>query len=258
MTPGGGEVRRRCLEILSGETGDEGDRIAARQRLPVADDLDRVDAGALELAGRRQLDVEDHAHGEVADGGEVSVVGEVAEAVGDEVALVKLHSAQHVRAARDHEAGAGVDGHVGESLRVAPVLAEEILLLTGHVVGVGTFGADVHVDDHDRGFQAGLLDQAAGGGEVEKIGVVGVGREGAEGDGDSTCVYQGDLARQPGLCHAGAMDRRHGLRLASRPEVERVVVGVVEDGEADLPQIAGVARGVTKGEAVGRPRRGLA
>ena len=77
----------------------------------------------------------DDAHVEVALGGEVAVAGEVAEAVGDEVVLVELQAPEHVRAAGDHQAGAGVDRHVGERLGVTTVLAEVILFLAGHVVG---------------------------------------------------------------------------------------------------------------------------
>jgi hypothetical protein len=44
------------------------------------------------------------------------------------VPAVELHAPQHMRAARDHEAGAGVDGEVGERLGVAPVRPEVILL----------------------------------------------------------------------------------------------------------------------------------
>ena len=52
-----------------------------------------------------------------------------------------------VRAAGDHQAGAGLDRHVRERLGVAPVLAEVMLFLAGHVIGAGTFRASVHVDD---------------------------------------------------------------------------------------------------------------
>ena len=59
---------------------------------------------------------------------EVVVAGEVAQAVGDQAAVVDLHPAQDVRAGAEHEVGAGVDRHVGERLGVAAVLADVGLL----------------------------------------------------------------------------------------------------------------------------------
>ena len=92
-------------------------------------ELERVEAGPLELPRGGQRHVQDRAEGEIAVGPEVAVAGEVAEAVGDKVPAVELDAPQHMRAARDHQACAGVDGHMSPtaamvtgSAAAAPVL----------------------------------------------------------------------------------------------------------------------------------------
>src|SRR5260370_17469366 len=81
--------------------------------------------------------------------GEVAITGEVPQAVGDEMALVELQALEHVRAARDHQPGVGVDRHVRERLGTTTVLAEEILFPAGHVIGTSALrtGMPIHHDN---------------------------------------------------------------------------------------------------------------
>ena len=203
--------------------------------------------------------MQDHAHAEVAAGGEVSVAGEVAQAVGDQVAVVELHAAQHVRSAGDDQAGAGVDGQVGEGFGVAAVLAQVMLLPAGYVIGTGAFRAGVHVHHDHRGLPPGLPDERASGGQVQEVGVVGIGREGHERDLDPVRPDHGDLARQPGLGQARGVQRPDRLGLAGGAEVEGVVVRVVHDGEPGLPEVPRVGRRVPERETVRvLPRAALA
>ena len=223
--------------------------------LALGGELDGVDPGALELAGRGQGDVQDDAHVEVAVGGEVVIASEVADAVGDQVPVVELHAAHDVRAARDDQAGARVDRHVGERLGIAPVLAQVVLLLAGHVIGGRALRAGVHVDHDNARLVARLLDQILGGGQVEQAGVVVVRREGQERHLDPVGLDQGDLTGQPGLGQARRTDGRHGLGLSRGAEVEDVVVRVVEDGEPGGLEVLHVARWDLEGVA-GRARPG--
>ena len=57
MTPNG-EIRAALDPKSSWDTGDEGGRVAAGRGLALTGDLDRVDAGPLELAGGGQLHVQ--------------------------------------------------------------------------------------------------------------------------------------------------------------------------------------------------------
>ena len=84
MTPDG-KMRRAGAEILCRQPGGKRDGASAGHGLALAGELDGINAGALESPSRRQRHVEDDAHVEVAPGGEVTVAGEVAEAVGNEV-----------------------------------------------------------------------------------------------------------------------------------------------------------------------------
>ena len=79
--------------------------------------------------------MQDAGVGKCPDGREVVVRSEVPEAVGDEMTLVELHATQRVRAARNDKVSAVVDGGLGEGLRIAAVLADVVLGLTGDVVG---------------------------------------------------------------------------------------------------------------------------
>src|ERR1700744_5956109 len=88
-------------EILPRQLGDKRGRAAARGGPVLAGELERVEASPLVLPGAGQRHVQDRAQRELAGGPEVAVAGEVAEAVGDQMAVVELHAPQHVRAARE-------------------------------------------------------------------------------------------------------------------------------------------------------------
>ncbi len=133
--------------------------------------------------------MKDHAHVEVALGGEVAVAGEIPDAVGDEMALVELHAPEHVRTACDHQAGAGVDRHVRERLGITTVLAEVILLVARHVIGIGALRPSVHVYDDDARLPDRSLDEYPRRGQVEEVGVVVVGRERQERDLDPVVIF---------------------------------------------------------------------
>ena len=178
------------------------------------------------------------------------VAGEVAQAVGDEVAAVELHAAQHVRAAGDHQAGPGVDGHLRERLRVAPVLAEVDLLLAGDVVGVRALGRrracrrrrsgpswrPSVISSRAAGTSVSLADQSYGANATNAT-LIRCARTTVISPGSPVCAMP------------AGVDRPHGLLLPGRAEVERVVVGVVQHGEAGLLVVLRPGRRVAEGEA---------
>ncbi len=143
--------------------------------------------------------MEDRTQGEVTDRGEVVVVHEVAEAVGDQVTVIELNASKHVRAARDDEAGAVIDGVVGEQIGVAAILAHVVLARPRHVVRVHTLSTRVHVDDDDLRALARLVDQDLRLRVVQEIVGVRVGCEVHEGHPDLAFANDGDLTGQSGL-----------------------------------------------------------
>ena len=132
------------------------------------------------------------------------VAAEVAEAVGDQVAVVPLEAAQHVRAGAHHQVGAGVDDAVGEGDRVTAVLAEEVLLARHDVPVAVTLAAQVLHHDDDLGVLLGLPDQRLGGRDVERVRVIRPGREAEQRDLDAVPGQVRDLAGPPGPPQPGA------------------------------------------------------
>ena len=102
---------------------------------------------------------QDHREIQVTGRREILEVGEVAQAVGNEMSPVPLHSAKHVGAAGDHQPGAVIDGSVGERVRIAPVFSHVGLGLARHVIRLLAFGSGVHVHDHHVRQLLGLRDQ---------------------------------------------------------------------------------------------------
>src|SRR6185437_3633878 len=107
-------------------------------------------------------------------------------------------------------------------------------------------GAGVHVHHDDPRGPGGLPDQRAGGGQVEQARGVVIRRERHERDRDPLDGDAGDLAGQAGLDQAGRVNGPNGLGLARGTEVVEVVVGVVQHGEASLPEVPCVRRRVRK------------
>ena len=125
-----------------------------------------------------------------------AAASEVPEAVGDEVSVVELHAAQHVRAVADHDVGTGIDHGVGEGPDVAAVLVVEDLRAIGGVRLVGPLGAHVRLDHDDVGLFLRLLHQFDVGRDVVDVVVGVVGREADDG-------------------HLRALDVEHGVGAGS-------------------------------------------
>ena len=108
-----------------------------------------------------QLDTQDGRRRERAAHHERAVAAEVPERVGDQLAAVPLHPAQHVRARADDEIGPRIDDRVRERERVAAVLTEEHLGAGDDVLVRDAFGAGVHRHDDDVGAAASHAPRAA-------------------------------------------------------------------------------------------------
>ncbi len=89
-----------------------------------------------ELTIGTDLDLEDLAQGGLGGEAEPAVGAEIAHRVGDQVALVDLHPAQHVRAVAEDERRSGVDDGVSKGGKVAAILAEEQLGALRDVLGL--------------------------------------------------------------------------------------------------------------------------
>jgi hypothetical protein len=116
------------------------------------------------------------------------------------------------------------------------------------MIGIGALGASVHIYDDNAGRTDRSFDEHPRRGQVEEAGVVVVGRERQERDPDPIRLDQGYLARQSGLGQARRVDRPNGLGLTRGTEVERVVIGVVEDGEAGRFEVTRVTRRIPERE----------
>ena len=130
-------VRGRAgrAHLGDGAQGPGGDRVGGRGRL-VARHLDRHEARL-----EQRVAVPHRAQERRGEGGqEVLIEDEVAQAVDDEVAAVPLGALQHVGVVTDHDAGAGVDGGLGDAAHVVGRRALELVAgvqLHHHQVGAG-------------------------------------------------------------------------------------------------------------------------
>jgi hypothetical protein len=106
----------------------------------------------------------------------------------------------------------------------------------------------VHIYDDNARLPGRSLDEHLRRGQVEKVGVVVVGRERQERDPDPIGLDQRYLTRQAGLRQTRRVDRLNGLGLTGSAEVERVVIGVVEDGEAGPLEVTRVTRRIPERE----------
>lgn len=180
--------------------------------------------------------------------GKVLVVLEVAQAVSNQVAAIPLHTAKDVRTTRDDEVRTLIDRVVGEEVRIAPIFSDVVLVRSRDVIGAGTFGAGVHINDHDLSQSAGSHNEFVRDGVVQKIVGVGVGREVNEGDFGSSFAHHRDLAGQSGLRDARRSKGARRLKDALGPEVAGVVVRAVQDGETgrtiDVRKVGRYTKGV--------------
>ena len=157
-----------CGKSCFVRSADHGDRLLLRvgtrqaRRDHVGGDQRAAGPAAVAVEG----DPDDRGDADDAVVAERPVAGEVAEAVGDQPALVELHAAHDVRAVPDDQVGAGVDHGVRELDRVAAVLAEERLGARPDAGLVGALGAHVHLHDDEVGLAARRLDDLRRGGQV--------------------------------------------------------------------------------------------
>src|SRR4051794_39996182 len=100
------QSRGMCTEIGLRQPAYDADRRATDSWMTFTVEQDRNQLAGDELARRTEPHVQDRRIREDSAAAEVVEVREVAEAVDDQVLLVELHAAKHMRAARDHQTGA--------------------------------------------------------------------------------------------------------------------------------------------------------
>ncbi len=155
-----------------------------------------------------------------------------------------------MRPGAEHERRAGVDHGVREGARVAAILAEEVLGSDRRVQLTGALRAGVHDHDHQRGLAVRASHERLSGAHVEQVGVIGIGGEAEHRHTPAGDATDRNLTRQPVVAQARARERGDRLGSAARPVVERVVVGEVQDAEAQRAQLRGIRGRRLKGEAV--------
>ncbi|CAI7626165.1 unnamed protein product, partial [Penicillium discolor] len=211
----------------AGPTGRIGLRGAA-----VGPQADRADLSAEKRSVGTETDRQVGAEAGLLLGPEDAPAREVAQAVGDEAAAVELRTPDDVRTVPDHQIGAGVDGCVGERLRITPVLPEAVLGPPGDRVGLRSLGAHVRVDDDEVGLLRrrthDLTDVTEVGDPVESP----IRREADQGHGGLPHPRHDDLVPVPDGVHA--LRAQNGPRLvdALPAEVVTVVVRLIEHVEA--------------------------
>jgi hypothetical protein len=141
---------------------------------------------------------------------------------------------------------------MGERLGIAPVLAHVGLLLTSDMIGIGSLGTGMHVDDHDFGLGFRLLDQNPGPRKIEQVVGVRVGGEIDKGHLRRSLSHQSDLPGQAGLNDSSPLQRGGRISDALCTEVVRVVVRTIDNRETGRFQDWRECGRVQEGEAIRR------
>ena len=195
-------------EIGLGEVADRSERspLRVRRRRPRPDEPDRGQPSA----GPRSVGVEaDSQHSALAERAverEVPVGGEVAEAVRDQAAAVRLGRPEEMRAVADHEVGSRVHHGVRERDWVTAALAEVGLAAACEVAIGGSLCTRVHLDDDDVGSSGRGADELLCAGHVER-GCPWIGGEADNGDPHPARADDGDLPGRAGVRQAGGVER---------------------------------------------------
>jgi hypothetical protein len=167
------------------------------------------------------------------------------------VPAVALHAADHVRTGAEHDRRAGVDHGVGEGARVATILTQVVLAAVGRVQPVGALRAGVNEHDHDRRAPPRSPDQRLRARDVQQVGVKRVGGEAPERHPHASHQHAGDLARQPGMGDPRVLEGGERLRATRRPEVHRLVVGLLTRSKPSALSATAVDGGAWKAKQVG-------
>ena len=185
---------------------------------------------------------------------QTDVIGgaEIAEAVGNEAALVDLHTTDDVRAVAIDDIGTVVYAEVCQLTQRTAVLAEERLCALRQMALRAPFGTAVEGDDDQVAAHHQVVDDASHDRQVGMLQRVAVVPEGAQ-------PYLQTLALDDGTLHATGNAREEDALLAQHPlggldahaaKVVGVVVGHAEIVVASLFQQVTVAGGRAEGVGV--------